>query len=51
MSKKMYAADPGRHWTRNILVPTDRAARTKEARSGRHWHFLSFQFWILTGVV
>ncbi len=36
---------------RRVLVPARRLPGHKKLGLGRHWHFLSIQFWILTGVV
>ncbi len=54
-SKKMYAADSRRLWTsleeEEAWSPVVALPGKKNLGLGRHWHFLSVQFWILTGAV
>ena len=54
-SKKMYGADSRRLWTsldeEECVEPGHCAARSEEPGPGRHWHFMTVQFWILTGAV
>jgi len=54
-SKKMYAADSRRLWTsleeEESWSPMVALPGKKNLGLGRHWHFLSVQFWILTGAV
>ncbi|MEO9137466.1 MAG: oxidoreductase, partial [Jatrophihabitans sp.] len=55
LSKKMYAADSRRPWSsldeEESWSPLIALPGRKKLGLGRHWHFLSVQFWILTGVV
>jgi len=55
LSKKMYAADSRRPWSsmdeEESWSPLIALPGRKNLGLGRHWHFLSVQFWILTGVV
>ncbi|MGH3783604.1 MAG: molybdopterin-dependent oxidoreductase [Pseudonocardiaceae bacterium] len=54
-SKKMYGADSRRLWTsldeEEAWSPLLALPGRKNLGLGRHWHFLSVQFWVLTGVV
>ena len=54
-SKKMYAADSRRLWTsldeEESWSPLVALPGKKNLGLGRHWHFMSIQFWILTGAV
>jgi len=55
LSKKMYAAESRRPWSsldeEESWSPLIALPGRKKLGLGRHWHFLSVQFWILTGVV
>ncbi|GAB3489671.1 molybdopterin-dependent oxidoreductase [Flexivirga lutea] len=55
LSKKMYGADSRRPWTsldeEEPWSPAIAMPGRKNLGLGRHWHFLTIQFWILTGVV
>ncbi len=55
LSKKMYAADTRRPWSsldeEESWSPLIALPGRKKLGLGRHWHFLSVQFWILTGAV
>jgi DMSO/TMAO reductase YedYZ molybdopterin-dependent catalytic subunit/thiosulfate reductase cytochrome b subunit len=55
LSKKMYAADSRRPWSsldeEESWSPLIALPGRKKLGLGRHWHFLSVQFWILTGAV
>ena len=54
-SKKMYGADSRRLWTsldeEEAWSPVIALPGRKNLGLSRHWHFMSVQFWILTGVV
>ena len=54
-SKKMYGADSRQLWTsldeEEAWSPMVALPGKKNLGLGRHWHFLSVQFWILTGTV
>ncbi|MGI8576871.1 MAG: molybdopterin-dependent oxidoreductase [Nocardioidaceae bacterium] len=54
-SKKMYSADSRRLWSsldeEEAWSPVVALPGKKNLGLGRHWHFMSVQFWILTGVV
>ncbi|MGB8997224.1 MAG: molybdopterin-dependent oxidoreductase [Pseudonocardiaceae bacterium] len=54
-SKKMYGADSRRMWSsldeEEAWSPVVALPGRKNLGLGRHWHFMSVQFWILTGVV
>jgi DMSO/TMAO reductase YedYZ molybdopterin-dependent catalytic subunit/thiosulfate reductase cytochrome b subunit len=53
-SKKMYSADSRRLWTsldeEEAWSPVIALPGRKNLGLGRHWHFMSVQFWILTGL-
>lgn len=55
LSKKMYAADARRPWTsldeEESWSPVLAMPGRRNLGLGRHWHFMTIQFWILTGVV
>ena len=55
LSKKMYGADSRRLWTsldeEESWSPVVALPGRKNLGLGRHWHFLTVQFWILTGLV
>ncbi len=55
LSKKMYGADSRRVWSsldeEESWSPVVALPGRKNLGLGRHWHFMSIQFWILTGVV
>ncbi|MEO8750781.1 MAG: molybdopterin-dependent oxidoreductase [Allobranchiibius sp.] len=55
LSKKMYAADSRAPWSsldeEEAWSPVIALPGKKNLGLGRHWHFLSVQFWILTGAV
>lgn len=55
LSKKMYGADSRTAWSsldeEESWSPLVALPGHKNLGLGRHWHFLSIQFWILTGVV
>ncbi len=55
LSKKMYAADSRRSWTsldeEEAWSPVIALPGKKNLGLGRHWHFMTVQFWILTGAV
>ncbi len=54
-SKTMDAADSRRLWTslgeEEAWSPAVALPSRKNLGLGRHWHFMSVQFWILTGAV
>ncbi len=54
-SKKMFAADSRRLWTsldeEEAWSPLIALPGKKNLGLGRHWHFLTIQFWIVTGAV
>jgi len=54
-SRKMYGADSRQLWSsldeEEAWHPVVALPGRKNLGLGRHWHFLSVQFWILTGVV
>jgi DMSO/TMAO reductase YedYZ molybdopterin-dependent catalytic subunit/thiosulfate reductase cytochrome b subunit len=54
-SKKMYGADSHRLWTsldeEEAWNPVIALPGRKNLGLGRHWHFMTVQFWILTGAV
>jgi DMSO/TMAO reductase YedYZ molybdopterin-dependent catalytic subunit/thiosulfate reductase cytochrome b subunit len=54
-SKKTYGADSRRMWTsldeEESWSPVIALPGRKNLGLGRHWHFMTVQFWILTGVV
>ncbi|MGH3603677.1 MAG: molybdopterin-dependent oxidoreductase [Pseudonocardiaceae bacterium] len=54
-SNKMYGADSRRMWSsldeEEAWSPVIALPGRKNLGLGRHWHFMSVQFWILTGVV
>lgn len=54
-SKKMYGADSRRMWSsldeEESWSPLIALPGRKNLGLGRHWHFLTVQFWILTGIV
>jgi DMSO/TMAO reductase YedYZ molybdopterin-dependent catalytic subunit/thiosulfate reductase cytochrome b subunit len=54
-SKKMYGADSRRMWSsldeEEAWSPVLALPGRKNLGLGRHWHFMSVQFWILTGAV
>ena len=55
LSKTMYPADSRTAWSsldeEESWSPLLALPGHKKLGLGRHWHFLSIQFWILTGVV
>jgi DMSO/TMAO reductase YedYZ molybdopterin-dependent catalytic subunit/thiosulfate reductase cytochrome b subunit len=55
LSKKMYGADSRRPWTsldeEESWSPVVALPGRKNLGLGRHWHFMTVQFWILTGAV
>ena len=55
LSKKTFAADSRRPWTtldeEVSWSPAIALPGRKNLGLGRHWHFLTVQFWILTGAV
>jgi DMSO/TMAO reductase YedYZ molybdopterin-dependent catalytic subunit/thiosulfate reductase cytochrome b subunit len=55
LSKKMYGADSRKPWTsldeEEAWSPIVALPGKKNLGLGRHWHFMSIQFWILTGAV
>lgn len=55
LSKKMYAADSRTAWSsldeEESWSPLIALPGHKNLGLGRHWHFLSIQFWIVTGIV
>ncbi len=55
LSKKMYGADSRKPWTsldeEESWSPVIALPGRKNLGLGRHWHFLTVQFWILTGAV
>ena len=55
LSKKMYGADTRRPWSsldeEESWSPLVALPGRKKLGLGRHWHFLTVQFWILTGAV
>ncbi len=55
LSKKMYGADSRKSWSsldeEVAWSPVIAMPGRKNLGLGRHWHFLTVQFWILTGVV
>jgi DMSO/TMAO reductase YedYZ molybdopterin-dependent catalytic subunit/thiosulfate reductase cytochrome b subunit len=55
LSKKMFAADSRKPWTsldeEESWSPVIALPGRKNLGLGRHWHFMTVQFWILTGVV
>lgn len=55
LSKKMYGADARKPWTsldeEEAWSPVVALPGKRNLGLGRHWHFMSVQFWILTGVV
>ncbi|HEU5037523.1 MAG TPA: molybdopterin-dependent oxidoreductase [Nocardioides sp.] len=55
LSKKMYGADSRRPWTsldeEESWSPVLALPGRKNLGLGRHWHFMTIQFWILTGSV
>ena len=55
LSKKMYGADSRRPWTsldeEESWSPIVALPGKKNLGLGRHWHFMTIQFWILTGAV
>ncbi len=54
-SKKMFAADSRKPWTsldeEEAWSPAIALPGKKNLGLGRHWHFMTIQFWILTGAV
>ena len=54
-SKKMYGADSRRMWSsldeEESWSPVIALPGRKNLGLGRHWHFMTVQFWILTGAV
>jgi DMSO/TMAO reductase YedYZ molybdopterin-dependent catalytic subunit len=54
-SKKMYGADSRRLWSsldeEESWSPVIALPGRKNLGLGRHWHFMTIQFWILTGAV
>ncbi len=54
-SKKMYGADSRRMWSsldeEESWSPVVALPGRKNLGLGRHWHFMTVQFWILTGAV
>ena len=55
LRKKMYGADSREPWTsldeEESWSPAIALPGRKNLGLGRHWHFLTIQFWILTGLV
>ncbi len=55
LSKKMYGADSRKPWSspdeEEAWTPAIALPGKKNLGLGRHWHFMSVQFWILTGAV
>lgn len=55
LSKKVYGADSRKLWTsldeEESWSPLIALPGRKNLGLGRHWHFMSIQFWILTGAV
>ena len=55
LSKKMYGADSRRLWTsldeEESWNPVVALPGRKNLGLGRHWHFMTVQFWIITGAV
>lgn len=55
LSKKMYSADSRRSWSsldeEEAWSPVIALPGRKNLGLGRHWHFMTVQFWILTGAV
>ncbi|MGI8869178.1 MAG: molybdopterin-dependent oxidoreductase [Mycobacteriales bacterium] len=55
LSKKTYAADSRKPWTsldeEESWSPLIALPGRKNLGLGRHWHFMTVQFWILTGAV
>ena len=55
LSKKMFGADARRPWSsldeEESWSPVIALPGRKNLGLGRHWHFLTIQFWILTGAV
>jgi len=55
LSKKMYGADSRRPWTsldeEESWSSVVALPGKKNLGLGRHWHFMTIQFWILTGLV
>ncbi|HET7387671.1 MAG TPA: molybdopterin-dependent oxidoreductase [Nocardioidaceae bacterium] len=55
LSKKMYGADSRKSWTsldeEVAWSPVLALPGRKNLGLGRHWHFMTVQFWILTGAV
>lgn len=55
LSKKMYGADSRKPWTsldeEESWSPVVALPGKKNLGLGRHWHFMTIQFWILTGAV
>jgi DMSO/TMAO reductase YedYZ molybdopterin-dependent catalytic subunit/thiosulfate reductase cytochrome b subunit len=55
LSKKTFSADSRRPWSsldeEESWSPLVALPGRKQLGLGRHWHFLSVQFWILTGAV
>jgi DMSO/TMAO reductase YedYZ molybdopterin-dependent catalytic subunit/thiosulfate reductase cytochrome b subunit len=54
-SKKVFCADSRRPWTsldeEESWSPVIALPGRKNLGLGRHWHFMTIQFWVLTGVV
>lgn len=54
LSKKMFAADSRKPWSsmdeEESWSPVLALPGRKNLGLGRHWHFLSVQFWVVTGV-
>ena len=55
LSKKMYGADSRRPWSslaeEESWSPVIALPGKKNLGLGRHWHFMTVQFWMLTGAV
>ena len=55
LSKKTYGADSRKPWTsldeEESWSPVVALPGKKNLGLGRHWHFMTIQFWILTGAV
>ncbi|MDN5760761.1 MAG: molybdopterin-dependent oxidoreductase [Microlunatus sp.] len=55
LSKKMYGADSRKLWTamdeEEAWSPLIALPGRKQLGLGRHWHFMTVQFWIMTGAV
>jgi len=55
LSKKTFAADSRRLWSsldeEESCSPVVALPGKKNLGLGRHWHFMTIQFWILTGIV